>query len=345
MRKIKINTISGRSVLIFGTVSEVLPLYLPDSRLFIITDNTVRSLYESQFPKATVLSITPGEQSKMLETVEELCRKLIDAGADRSTFILGFGGGVVCDIAGVVASLYMRGVRHGFVSTTLLSQVDASIGGKNGVNLGFYKNIIGTFKQPEFVICDRNMISTLSEEEYLSGTGELIKHAVIKDRELFFDISDNLPRLLDRDTDYMEDIIFRSVKIKARIVRRDPLERDRRMLLNFGHTFGHPLETTTGLLHGIAVMKGMLVAADLSAWLGELSLVEYSLLSKMLARLGVTPEDDLPSNMLELVARDKKSRTGYVNAILLRSIGKAVIRKISLSEIDQFLKNRNADRS
>jgi len=279
-----------------------------------------------------------------MSVVEELCRLLIGAGADRSSFILGFGGGVVCDIAGVVASVYMRGVRHGFVSTTLLSQVDASIGGKNGVNLGMFKNIIGTFKQPEFVICDQTMLSTLSDEEYLSGIGELLKHGLIRDKGLFFDLSDNLNLLLDRDPVYLENVILRSVKVKADIVRRDPHEKGLRMLLNFGHTFGHPIEMTSGLLHGIAVMKGMILAAELSVWTGELSVIEFNLMTKVLSRLGITAEQDLTSNMLELVARDKKSSTGYVNAVVLRSIGKAIIRRISLSEIDHFLKNRDANR-
>ena len=136
-----------------------------------------------------VLETEPGEKSKTLAVAGDLCRRLLEAGADRSSFILGFGGGVVCDIAGLVASVYMRGVRHAFVSTTLLSQVDASIGGKTGVNLGDYKNIIGTFRQPEFVLCDHSMLSTLPEEEFRSGMGELINMPSYSDRNLFFDIA------------------------------------------------------------------------------------------------------------------------------------------------------------
>lgn len=343
MRKIKINTDAGKSMMVTGPLSVLLKEYLPEARIFIITDDNVRRLYGEAFPQATVLSIIPGEQSKTVSVIEDLCHRLISAGADRHSFILGFGGGVVCDLSGVVASLYMRGVRHGFVSTTLLSQVDASIGGKNGVNLGLYKNIIGTFKQPEFVICDQEMLASLPEEEYISGVGELIKHAVIRDRNLFFEISENLQKLLDRDPEYLEDIIFRSVKVKARIVASDPHERGLRMMLNFGHTFGHPLEMTSGLLHGIAVMKGMAVASELSVWAGELQPVEHRLLLKMLSRLGIPTDEVLPPGIMDMIARDKKSTTGYVYAVLLRAIGKAVVRKISLSEIEHFLKSRNAE--
>ncbi len=199
MHRIKISGETGDSVLVIGGQVSDLSGYLPDKKLFIITDTNVNRLYGGSFPPGRVMTVESGEQSKALDVVGDLCARLLEYGADRSSFILGFGGGVVCDIAGLVASLYMRGVSHGFVSTTLLSQVDASIGGKTGVNLSTWKNIIGTFKQPEFVICDQSMLSTLPDDEYLSGIGELIKHAVIRDRKLFFEMADALPKILERD--------------------------------------------------------------------------------------------------------------------------------------------------
>jgi len=345
MHRIKIITDTGTSELIIGGSAGDLRSFLPDRKVFVITDHNVKNLYSGFFPNSDVLSIIPGEQSKTLTVIEDLCRKLLDAGADRSSFILGFGGGVVCDIAGMVASLYMRGIKHGFVSTTLLSQVDASIGGKYGVDLGIYKNIIGSFKQPEFVICDQSMLSTLPDDEYLSGAGELIKHAVIRDRDLFFTISGNLKLFLDRDQAFLEDIIYRSVKVKAGIVKRDPHEKNIRMLLNFGHTFGHPIETTSGLQHGIAVMKGMIIAAELSVWTQEMPLMESRLLIQLLSQLGVTDKVYLPDNIADMISRDKKSEAGYMNTVLLRSIGKAVIRKIPLSELEAFILNRHGNRS
>jgi 3-dehydroquinate synthase len=305
--------------------------------LFIITDTNVRALYGKLFPSAEVLTLKPGEESKTLTVIGDLCGKLLEAGADRSSFILGFGGGVVCDIAGMVASLYMRGVRHAFVSTTLLSQVDASIGGKTGVNLGLYKNMIGTFRQPEFVLCDHTLLSTLTDAEFLSGMGELIKHAVIADRALFNDISASLTSLLERNPQRLEEMIFRAVKIKAAIVKRDPLEKDQRRVLNFGHTFGHALETAYHLPHGIAVMEGMLVASDLSVWNGDLPVTDARILESLLEKAGVVKKHALPENIISLITRDKKSDAGYVNMVLLRSLGKAIVQRLQVSDLESFV--------
>ncbi|MCU0377047.1 MAG: 3-dehydroquinate synthase [Bacteroidales bacterium] len=336
MRRIKVNTATGRSVLIIGGKLNDLPSLLPPCRLFIITDNNVRALYGDSFPPAEVLTVQPGEESKSLMVAGELCSRLLAAGADRSSFILGFGGGVVCDIAGFVASVYMRGLRHAFVSTTLLSQVDASIGGKTGVNMGRFKNMIGTFKQPEFVLCDHTLLSTLPDTELLSGLGELIKHAAIGDRELFFDISASLSRLFEHDQVSLENLIYRAVKIKAAIVRRDPLEDGIRRVLNFGHTFGHVLETAYQIPHGIAVMEGMMIAAELSVWKGELPYTEARILKSTLESAGVMKVHDLPENILGLIIKDKKSESEYVNMVLLQSIGKAVVRKLHIDELKAF---------
>lgn len=338
MQRIKINIDSGSSLIITGGDLNDLHALLPSgSRIFIITDTNVRGLYGDRFPAADVLTVQPGEESKTLAVIGDLCTRLLEAGADRSAFILGFGGGVVCDIAGMVASVYMRGLRHGFVSTTLLSQVDASTGGKTGVNLGAYKNIIGTFRQPEFVLCDHKVLSTLPDEEFQSGVGELIKNAIIRDRDLFFDISSALDRIYDRDPLILENMIYRAVKIKADIVRRDPLEKGMRRLLNFGHTFGHVLERTYNLPHGIAVMEGMLIASRLSVWSNELPLSELRIFEMVLEQAGFPGEHVLPVNAVSMISKDKKSQRGSVSFVLLRSVGKAVIRKLPVSEIGAFV--------
>jgi 3-dehydroquinate synthase len=337
MHRIRIRTPQGRSLLITGGDLSDLPGLLPAAKLFIITDANVRGFYGKKFPAAEVLTIQPGEDSKTLSVAGELCRKLLEAGADRSSFILGFGGGVVCDMAGLVASVFMRGVRHGFVSTTLLSQVDASIGGKTGVNIGQYKNMIGTFRQPEFVLCDHKMLSTLTDEEFQSGIGELIKHALIGDRALFYDISGSLDRIYERDPAVLEDLIFRAVKIKARIVARDPYEKNLRRVLNFGHTFGHVLETFYSIPHGIAVTEGMLAASELSVWAGELPGSELHMIEKVLIAAGMTSGHELPGNVISLISKDKKGEGGSINFVLLRSAGKAVIRKLPINEIEAFV--------
>lgn len=334
---IKINTLQGRSLLLLGgEIKDIEPL-LPASGLFIITDSNVKSLYGSIFPPGVVLTVEPGEHSKTLAKAEELCQRLLEAGADRSSFILGFGGGVVCDLAGLVASIYMRGVRHGFVSTSLLSQVDASTGGKTAVNLGDYKNIIGTFKQPEFVLCDHRMLSTLPDEELQSGLGELIKHAVIRDRNLFFDISASMDKVYQRDPVILGDLIRRAVSIKASVVRRDPLEKGPRRVLNFGHTFGHALETYYRIPHGVAVTKGMLLAAELSVWTGEMPHSELRMLEVIIEKTGMLTDLDLPPDIIGMISHDKKAEAGSLNIILLRSVGQAVVRRLPLNEISAFV--------
>jgi 3-dehydroquinate synthase len=337
MENIRINTVNGRSLVIMGGDLKTVGDLIPGKGVFIITDTIVKKLYGSTFPAGEVLETEPGEKSKTLTVAGDLCRRLLETGADRSSFILGFGGGVVCDLAGLVASVYMRGVRHAFVSTTLLSQVDASIGGKTGVNLGDYKNIIGTFRQPEFVLCDHRMLSTLPAEEYRSGMGELIKHAVIRDRNLFFDIAASLDRIFERDPSTIGDFIARAVKIKAAVVRRDPLEKGIRRILNFGHTFGHVLETYYRIPHGVAVTQGMLIAAELSVWIGELPHAEFRMLEVALAETGMKSDYELPPNVVSLVSKDKKNISGSLNVVLLRSVGRAFVRNISLTELISFV--------
>jgi 3-dehydroquinate synthase len=337
MNQLRINSDGGRSLLLMGGTMDDIRGLLPQKGLFIITDTNVNRLWGHLFPSGEVLVIEAGEKSKTMETVGELCRKMLLAGADRSSFILGFGGGVVCDVAGLTASLFMRGVRHAFVSTSLLSQVDASIGGKTGVNLGDYKNIIGTFCHPEFVLCDYSMLSTLPEIEFRSGLGEVFKHAAIRDRNLFFDLSAGSESLTARDPGVMGEIILRAVKIKAAIVRRDPLEHGVRKVLNFGHTFGHVLETQYRLPHGIAVAQGMIIAAELSVWKGEMQHSELRILQSALEKAGLLPEPRLPENIVTRIARDKKGEAGSVYFVLLRSVGRAIVRRLSLAEIQEFV--------
>ncbi len=191
MEKIIINTGSSVSEILIGARWESVNGMLPESGVAIITDNNIHRIYGAGFPDFPVFQVKAGEASKKIEVVESLAERLIEAGIDRSGLILGIGGGVVCDIAGFLASIYMRGIRCAYVSSSLLSQVDASTGGKNGVNLGGTKNVLGCFKQPEFVICDPAMLKTLPEDEYFSGLAELIKTALIGNAKLFEIIENN----------------------------------------------------------------------------------------------------------------------------------------------------------
>lgn len=337
MNRIEINTSGRKSLLLMGGSIDAVSSLIPARGLFIITDTNIKRHYGALFPQGEVLIIEPGERSKSLEVVGELCSKMLEMGADRSSFILGIGGGVVCDIAGLTASLYMRGVRHAFISTTLLSQVDASIGGKTGVNLGIYKNIIGTFRQPEFVLCDYNMLATLPEEELLSGMGELLKYAAIGNRELFFDIAASLSAISEGDIPLLGELIHRAVMIKAEVVRRDPLEKNLRRILNFGHTFGHLIETHYHIPHGVAVSHGMIIAAELSLWKGVLPREEYYILKETLEKAGMSPVYRLPAGTESLLKRDKKSEGGVLNFVMLESVGKAVVKRVTSEEMLAFV--------
>ena len=261
MEKIILNTLAAKSEIYVGLPWESVCDLLPDRGVAIITDNNVLRLYGNRFPDFPVFSIVPGEESKTISVIENLACKMLDAGIDREGFLLAIGGGVVGDITGFLASIYMRGIKFGSVSTTLLSQVDASVGGKNGVNLGDTKNVIGMVKQPAFVICDPVMLSTLPEDEFMSGLAELIKTAIIGDSDLFEMIEKNSNAIINHDDELLSALIARSVRFKSLVVSEDELETGLRRILNFGHTFGHTIELTQKIKHGFAVASGMELAA------------------------------------------------------------------------------------
>jgi 3-dehydroquinate synthase len=271
--------------------------------------------------------------------INDLAVQLLDLGIDRSGFIIGIGGGVVSDITGFLASVYMRGIGFGFVSTSLLSQVDASVGGKNGVNVGPVKNILGNFTQPEFVICDTGMLKTLPEEEYLSGLAELIKAGIILDEGLVRIIEQNIDPILSRDPQLMTTLVSRSVNIKASVVREDEKEKGLRMVLNFGHTFGHAIEAQTGLRHGFAVAAGMMIAADISAGLGILEPGEKERFIKIFNSLKLLKDYIVTDEQLkDYIYRDKKKTGETVNFVMVEKAGKAVVKNIPVVKLLEYYK-------
>ncbi|MDL2321621.1 3-dehydroquinate synthase, partial [Desulfosarcina sp. OttesenSCG-928-B08] len=247
MKQFKINGAFGNSSILVGESITNTSTYIPVKNTVILTDTTVFQCCGEFFPACPVISIGLGEKIKTLETVSDIYRQLIDLGADRSTFLLGIGGGIVCDITGFVASTYMRGIRFGFVSTTLLSQMDASVGGKNGVNLGGYKNMVGTFNQPEFVICDMAVLKTLPRPEVLCGMAEIIKHGAIFSPSMVAELESFRSDALALNPEVIASLVYQSVAIKAGVVSRDEREHGERRKLNFGHTFGHAIEKLTAL--------------------------------------------------------------------------------------------------
>jgi len=305
----------------------------------IITDENIQNLYNLRFPGIPVIAVTPGEESKKLEVIESLAEKLLAEGIDRTGFILAVGGGVVCDLAGFLASIYMRGIRCGYVSTSLLSQVDASTGGKNGVNLGGTKNILGIIRQPEFVICDPAMLITLPEQEYLSGLAELIKTAIIGDKGLFEIIENNYSQIMARDIDLLTLLVARSVKYKASVVSEDERENGLRRILNFGHTYGHAIEMYRSVKHGFAVAAGMEIATVFSYKKGFVNAQEKDRIIELLYRFGLVEQHNIPDDKLELLLLHDKKKTGRdINFVFISGIGKAIVEKASVAELLNFYK-------
>jgi 3-dehydroquinate synthase len=265
---------------------------------------------------------------------------------ERSSFIVGIGGGIVCDITGFVASTYLRGVRFGFVSTTLLSQVDASVGGKNGVNFGGYKNIIGVFNQPEFVICDLSLLGTLPGKEILCGLAEIVKHAVIGDAELFGYLEENYKNAFSLDRQVIERLVYDSIKIKSTIVNKDEKEKGERRKLNFGHTIGHAIEKTIGISHGEAVSAGMVAAATIAVNRNLLSPEDATRIKLLLKNLRL-PTEILTGKerLIEALKKDKKREGDAIHFVLPDGIGKVIVKQIPIKEIKNMLTAAEAELS
>jgi 3-dehydroquinate synthase len=308
------------------------------SRLAIIADEGVFSLHGD--PLVTSLkeagshvyafTQVEGEREKTLETVRSYYDKFLSAGFDRSSGVISFGGGVVGDTAGFVAATYFRGIPFVQCPTSLLSMVDASVGGKVGVNLPQGKNLVGAFHQPRKVIIDPNVLVTLPDRELRCGLAECIKHAVIRDSELFSWTSSKASSFMKRDITALAELIKRNVEVKARVVEEDETEQGVRAHLNFGHTFGHAIEACLGferIKHGEAVALGMLAASRLAVTqklCGEEVLNE---LKKILLQVGLPVQAELPSNaeLIEAMHKDKKSREGVLRLVLPTKIGEVVI--------------------
>jgi len=268
------------------------------------------------------------ETKKNMRAVELLCRKLTRAGADRKSLIVAVGGGVVGDVAGFVAASYLRGVALVHVPTTLVAQVDSSIGGKTGVNLPEGKNLVGAFYAPRLVLIDVDLLTTLPERQFRSGVAEVIKYGVIADTDLFGYLESDIEKLLRREGAALDYVIPRCVEIKADVVGRDERESGLREILNFGHTFGHALESATKYrryLHGEAVAWGMIAAALLGRELGITGVNEAARVSSLIRRMGKLPDWPRvpPKILIAAMLSDKKTRAGKLRFVLSPRIGEA----------------------
>jgi len=319
------------------------PLNLGRS-LGLITHPALEALYGSAVVESleraghevTLLTVPPGEESKSLDQAARLCQTLVRARLDRGSALLGLGGGVIGDLGGFVAAILYRGIPFVNLPTTLLAQVDSSVGGKTGVNLPEGKNLVGAFHQPRLVAADVLTLRTLAERDFRSGLAEVVKHGMIADPVLFQRLEEQADRILARDPPALQEIVRRSCAIKARVVEADEREAGLRAMLNFGHTVGHAVEAARGygaITHGEAVAQGMLVAAALSVRRGLCPEGDAARLRELLNRFGLL-EAPLPSpeSLETYMVSDKKARDGVVQFVLTRGVGSVTFAPISERE-------------
>ncbi len=349
MREIKLTLEKKISSVYTGeSISGIRKFTKPESSV-IITDCNILRHYSAMFDDYPVIEIGTGEKIKNLSTVENIMRRMIEMRCTRETFLIGIGGGIVSDIAGFAASIFMRGIKFGFVSSSLLSQVDASVGGKNGVNVDMTKNMAGVFAQPEFVICDQTMLKTLPHEEYINGIAELVKTACLSSDGLFEFVSDNRKKILTMDMDTISEAIFRCIKFKTGVVEADEKENNLRRILNLGHTAGHAIEKVKGLKHGFAVAAGIGVALDISVRHGFSDKITADEIKSLLKFFGLPSEinniiekNDIPV-IMDAIESDKKRESGSVNFILLSKPGSPLIRALSFEELSDILNSQLSD--
>jgi 3-dehydroquinate synthase len=321
-----------------------------NGKLVIISNPVVQKLYGEALRErlsadgfqVTILSVADGEEQKSLDVAGRLYTELSDCYAERTTPILALGGGVIGDLSGFVAATYMRGVPLVQIPTTLLAQVDSSIGGKVAVNHGKLKNEIGAFYQPRLVIADTATLKTLPAEEFANGMAEIIKSAVIKDSEFFAFIENNLGKIKALDDTALEEIVFRSASIKANVVIQDELDTGLRNILNFGHTTGHAIETVSdfGVEHGHAIAIGMMVAAGIAEKLGFFDNNGLVRLKSLLGSAGLpTKMPGLDSDkIIQAMKHDKKITGGKVRFVLPKAIGEVFLTdEVDLSLIEEVL--------
>ena len=304
----------------------------------LITDENVYKAHTKRFRGWNTIVLKPGEEFKVQATADALIEKLIDMEADRKTTLVGVGGGVITDITGYVASVYMRGLRFGFIPTSILALVDASIGGKNGLDVGVYKNMVGVIRQPSFILHDMVFLNSLPQQEWENGFAEIIKHACIKDAVMFAELERNSLKTYQGRQKSICEIIRKNALIKTRVVQKDEFEKGERRLLNFGHTLGHALETQYELLHGQAISIGMTYACHISAQLAGFKQTE-----KVIA---VLEKYNLPTyasfnkqKVFDVLKMDKKRERKEMNYVLLERIGKGVVKSISLVQLGKIIQD------
>lgn len=303
----------------------------------LITDEHVFQAHKKKLKGWNCITLKPGEEYKVQATVDSVIEQLIEFKADRSTWLIGIGGGVVTDLTGYIAAVYMRGIRCGFVPTTVLAMVDASIGGKNGIDVGIYKNLVGTIRQPQFLLYDYSFLKSLPKQEWVNGFAEIIKHSCIKDLRLFKELEQHKPGYYQKNKPALAKLIRRNAEIKSAVVQEDEFEKGERRLLNFGHTLGHAIENMYELSHGQAISIGMTAACKISERLTGFK--ESERIIKVLDQYGLpTLATYDKEKAFEVLTMDKKREKKAMNYVLLNKIGKGIVQSVPMTELEQIIK-------
>jgi 3-dehydroquinate synthase len=302
----------------------------------IITDENVFEAHKNKFRGWNVISLKPGEEYKVQATVDSVIETLIAMQADRKTTLVGVGGGVITDLTGYIASIYMRGIRFGFVPTSLLAMVDASIGGKNGIDVGEFKNMVGVIRQPSFLLYDISLLKTLPPVCWSDGFAEIIKHACIKDASAFSILQNEDIASLRKNSKMLSSIIMKNAHLKSTVVQKDEFEKGDRKLLNFGHTLGHALETQYELSHGQAISIGMSYACAISEKLTGFD--GSTRVRELLQQYGLPVNATFNMDkVLGIMKMDKKRVSREMSYVLLQKIGKGIIQNIDIRQLEKML--------
>ena len=335
MRVRDINFPEGKISICFEASLHDMATFHDKKKIVVLTDENIFALHKEKFEGYTVIKIRGGEKNKKQSSVDEIIYQMLEMDIDKTWLLAGIGGGVVTDMAGYVASIYKRGIKLGLVPTTILGMTDAAIGGKNGVNVGMYKNMVGTTYRPQFILYDFSFLETLPVEEWVNGFAEIIKHACIKDAEMFEELSAHNVEYYKENRSAIALLVEKNANLKIAVVVNDEHETGERYLLNFGHTFGHAIENIYNLPHGFAISIGMVMAAKISEEINNFDSVSKEKLIKLLQQYGlpVSHKTDHPE-VLALLKKDKKRLGDHINFVLLNSIGEGVVKQLSFHNIE-----------
>lgn len=337
MQKKIISFSSKQTAFYFDAEFAQLEKLVSKEKAVIVTDEHVFAAHKKKINGWKTIILKAGEQHKIQQTVDKVIHQLISLGADRQTTLIGMGGGVVTDITGYVAGIYMRGIEVGFVPTSILAMVDAAIGGKNGIDVGVYKNMVGLIRQPSFLLYDYTLLKSLPLAEWQNGFAEIIKHACIKDTAMFDELNSNSLAKYKKDHTLLAKLIQRNAMIKIKVVLEDEFEKGERKLLNFGHTLGHAIENMYDLSHGHAISIGMAYACIMSAELKFFAGKDAVL--KLLNKYGLPTIIEFDTKKaFNILLKDKKKENVSINYILLEKIGKGVIQPLLLVQLQEIFK-------